>query len=97
MPNAYIERISKDHNISVEQLEKYWVKAKYIVDTDTDGYWPKVVSVFKSILKSKHNIDENVSFKDFNNLTNENYDEQEEMPSKHMQQLNIKDKYESSN
>lgn len=97
MPTSYIKRISNDHNISINQLEKDWEEAKTNIDKDSNGYWPKVVSVFKNIINSKYNINENISFKDFQNLTNENYEEQEEIPTKSIQQQNVKDKYEDAN
>ena len=93
MPNNYIKNLSTKYNVSVNALEDVWSDAKNKVENQNDkNYWPKVVHVFKNMIKSKYNINENLDFHNFINLTNENYEEQEEMPTKKLQQDNIKDK-----
>jgi len=59
MPTNFINKISKELNISIVDAESAWDKAKNIVDKeynyskDNEKYWKLVVSITKKILNIK--------------------------------------------
>lgn len=92
MPVKYIQNISKKYNIPVNDLEQYWNEAKNKIKGKND--WGLVVQIFKNILKSKYNINENIKldFDEFKEIIEE-FETQENIPTKQTYNKNIKDKY----
>lgn len=62
MPIAYIKKLADKHNISIEEAEKRWIKAKELAlqsgfkELD-DNFYGYVVGIFKKMMK------ENIKYK----------------------------------
>lgn len=53
MPTAYVEKIAKQHNVSVKDVETLWDKAKDAVSDEHKDDYAIIVSIFKKMVK-KH-------------------------------------------
>lgn len=60
MPVAYVKKLAKEYDMSVEDVEDIWEKSKEIVDKtypeldkESDQYWALVSSITLQIVKAK--------------------------------------------
>lgn len=103
MPNNYINDLSTKYGISRNNLEKDWSEAEKAVDKSKygDNYYAVVTSIFKKMINSHYNLNENVfsnlNFKQFYLYEDTiNHYEIEEMPTKELQRDN-QEKYIQQN
>jgi hypothetical protein len=58
MPTAFIQRLARVTNLSVDKLEGYWERAKRLADAhydkDSEEYYPVATKIFKNIVGAKH-------------------------------------------
>ena len=92
MPVSYIQKLSKKHNIPVNDLESIWNMAKYSVKDHNN--WGAVTNIFKNMINKKYNINEksSLSFDEFRELYEE-FEEQIEIPTKEIQDKNLESHY----
>ena len=54
MPTAYVEKLAKEHHMSVEEAEGVWEQAKTSVEKkDGKEQWPIIMSVFKKMMHDR--------------------------------------------
>lgn len=57
MPTPYIKKMAIKHNMTVQEAEEKWLKAKEAVDKnkydDIDSYYAVVTSIFNKWMKEK--------------------------------------------
>ena len=57
MPNSVVKSFAKKHNLSVPEVEEYWLKAKTAasdtLDPSSPDFYALVVSILKKMLKNK--------------------------------------------
>jgi len=58
MPNAYLKKLSKKHNISLDDLEKDWERAKEIAKTDSQ--YGLITHIFKRVVNKHHELHEEI-------------------------------------
>ena len=52
MPSPYLQKLSKEKNIPIKELEKKWDEAKKLAkDEDHEGEWDYVTAIFKKLAK----------------------------------------------
>ena len=54
MPTAYIKKLAKLNNISIDKIENLWSQAKEIAKSEGNGKaWGLITTIFQNKLKEK--------------------------------------------